>query len=320
MNIVGQSQAIKNLKELILKVADTEATVLICGESGTGKELVANLIHQTSSRAKEPFLPINCGAIPSELLETELFGHEKGAFTGAISNKAGKFEVASNGTIFLDEIGDMPLEMQVKLLRVLQEKKFSKVGGNELISTNSRIIAATNQNLEELVKNNKFREDLFYRINVVPITIPPLRDRKEDIDCLIENSIKILKEKNLQLNFSDDALDFLIKYDWPGNIRELHNLLERVAVLHNDELINVDIISKHIVPPTALSSINIANNVNHLDLTLGFDLKEYLEKIEVCIINKALNNTNNVVTHAAKNLGLRRTTLIEKIKKYQINK
>lgn len=330
MEIVGKSKVVAKLKDIINKVAITESTVLITGESGTGKELVANLIHKQSNRSENLFIPINCAAIPSNLLESELFGHVKGAFTGAINDKIGKFELANNGTIFLDEIGDMPIDMQVKLLRVLQEKNFTKVGGNNVLSTNTRILAATNKDLSSLVLENKFREDLYYRLNVLPINVPTLRERREDIILLIEYFITSLESKNLNISISSEAICKLLDYSWPGNIRELQNFIERLSVMHNGELITGNIANKYIE--------ELSNNLykpqedkvgffekldNWCDddnVPKDFDLKRYLELIEVKLINKALSNSNNIVAKAARDLGLRRTTLIEKIRKYKINK
>lgn len=246
--LVGKSLCIQRIKRLIRKVAACESTVLIEGESGTGKEIIANSIHQLSPRGKMPFIPINCGAIPSELVESELFGHEKGAFTGAATRRVGRFELAQLGTLFLDEIGDMPLSMQVKLLRVIQERKFERIGGHTAIYSDVRIIAATNKNLKTLVEKNLFREDLFYRLHVFPIQVEPLRERTEDIPLLIDFYLeKISKRIPHGTIFSPDAIDLLTQYPWPGNVRELENFLERVIILHRDQLIT-DTMLKTIYP------------------------------------------------------------------------
>jgi len=236
LGIIGRSPAISRVFDAIRKVADTDSTVLISGESGTGKELVARAIHQMSVRTKGPMIPVNCGAIPAELLESELFGHIKGAFTGAISNRQGRFELAQSGSIFLDEIGDMPPMLQVKLLRVLQERRFEPVGATKAIHADVRIIAASNKDLEESVQNKTFREDLFYRLNVIPIHVPSLRERKSDIPLLVEAFAKQFNlEKKRKVGFANpEVIDLLLRYDWPGNVRELENLIERLVVFCGD--------------------------------------------------------------------------------------
>ncbi len=239
-NLIGKSPAITFINNMIEQVANTTASVLISGESGTGKEVIARNIHAQSNRSDKPFIPINCGAIPSELLESELFGHEKGAFTGAISSRQGRFELAEGGVIFLDEIGDMPLSMQVKLLRVLQEHTYEKVGGNRINKTNVRVIAATHRRLEDLIKEGKFREDLYYRLNVFPIEISPLRERREDIALLINELIeRIEKESRGSVRLTRQAIKMLSLYDWPGNVRELANLIERLAILYPMNVVDV---------------------------------------------------------------------------------
>ena len=238
--LVGQGKAITNVRRLIEQVATTDASVLILGESGTGKEVVARAIHELSNRKNKAFVPVNCGAIPSELLESELFGHEKGAFTGAISAHEGRFELAEGGTIFLDEIGDMPLQMQVKLLRVLQERQFERVGSNKPIKANVRVIAATHQNLEKMVEEKQFRQDLFYRLNVFPIETPPLRDRADDIPLLVQELVnRHSKEQNATIKFTQRAMLELMSCKWPGNVRELSNLVERLLILHPNEVVDV---------------------------------------------------------------------------------
>ena len=236
--LIGQSQVIRELKAMIMQVARSDTTVLVLGQSGTGKDIIASCIHQASERRSNPLVPINCGAIPSELMESELFGHEKGAFTGALSRRPGRFEIANNGTLFLDEIGDMPLPMQVKLLRVIQERKVERIGGNNTIDVNVRIIAATHKNLENMINEHQFREDLYYRLNVFPIYVPSLNERKEDIPYLIDYQLdKIYDRLKHRVAFTDDAIQLMCDYTWPGNIRELQNFLERMVILYPDHVI-----------------------------------------------------------------------------------
>ncbi len=240
-NLIGRSPAMSRVKKLILQVAPTDATVLILGESGTGKEVIAQAIHRVSARCEKPFVPINCGAIPGELLESELFGHEKGAFTGAITARKGRFEMAEKGTLFLDEIGDMPLPMQVKLLRVLQERTFERIGSNKSITCDVRVIAATHQNLESRIEEGEFREDLFYRLNVFPIEVPPLRERKEDIPLLLSHLFNQIAARGFETpSLDDDALRALQYYPWPGNVRELSNLAERLSILYPGGTVGYD--------------------------------------------------------------------------------
>jgi len=316
MEIVGNSNAIQAVKDLIQQVAKTQASVLIYGESGTGKELIARRIHQCSLRAAGPFVAINCAAIPADLLESELFGHEKGAFTGAASVRQGRFEIANNGTIFLDEIGDMPLTMQVKLLRVLQEQTFERVGSNKNMQTNVRVIAATNQNLSQQITAGKFREDLFYRLNVFPIFVPALRERVVDVPLLIAKTIANLSATIAVCNFSEAAIVAMQEYAWPGNVRELINIVERLCILYPGQTVDVQQLPEQVLIAKALANFDQVILTNNM-LQPGFDLKQYLENIEWHIINAALARTNQIVTHAARILGLRRTTLIEKINKYQ---
>ena len=240
IDIIGESKAIKKVFDLIDKVADSDSTVLICGESGTGKEVVAKRIHFQSQRADKPFIPINCGAIPEALLESELFGHEKGAFTGAINTRLGRFELANGGTLFFDEIGEMPYPLQVKLLRAIQEREFERIGGTKSIQVDVRILAATNIDLEQAVLEKRFRTDLFYRLNVIPLTLPSLKDRKEDIPLLIAFFLgKFNQRKQTAITgISDDAMRLLMAYPWPGNIRELENIVERVVVLRGEGVVS----------------------------------------------------------------------------------
>jgi sigma-54 specific flagellar transcriptional regulator A len=337
MDIIGNSAKIKEVKELIAQVAKTNASVLIFGESGTGKELIANNIHLASNRATHHFIPINCGAIPSELLESELFGYEKGAFTGAVNSRLGRFEIANQGSIFLDEIGDMPAPMQVKLLRVLQERNFERVGGVKTIQVDVRVIAATNKDLEEEIKNGRFREDLFYRLNVFPIKVPPLRERKEDILLIIDYTLKCLKEYMPIAQFTAEAMQTLIDYPWPGNVRELTNILERVCIMYPNQVISAQQLPEKILHHEHLTTVtnkkpelapsSKRDDFSHVLLTKknallveGFDLRQYMLETEVKLINDALSIANGVVSHAAKLLNVRRTTLVEKMKKYGISR
>lgn len=321
--LIGNSSSIKQVKELIRRVAHQSTTTLILGESGTGKELVARLLHETSSRAQGPFIAINCAAIPLELLESELFGHEKGAFTGAIATRQGRFELAKGGTLFLDEIGDMPSTMQAKLLRVLQEKVFERVGGNRLINADVRVIAATHQNLQACVKRGTFREDLFYRLHIFPIEIAPLRERKGDIPILINHFLEKTTEAEAScIQFSKEAMDYLEAYSWPGNVRELLNFVERMKILHPAEMLTHSQVEEHLGGfeekhgDKELMVIQSAEFPEQKD----FDLKEYLNEVELEYITQALKENDWVVTKAAKRLGLRRTTLVEKMKKFGIEK
>ena len=330
-SLVGNSRSILEVRKLIEQVADSDATVLILGESGTGKEVVARNLHYHSARRDKPFVPINCGAIPGELLESELFGHEKGAFTGALNARRGRFELAEGGTLFLDEIGDMPMAMQVKLLRVLQEKTYERVGSNKEITADVRVIAATHQNLEELIKEGKFREDLYYRLNVFPIEMPPLRDRIDDVPLLVNELIARMEhEKRGSVRFTPACMIALCQYRWPGNVRELSNLLERMVIMYpygvvdvsdlpakfrpgrsKDDLppVNID---QHFVPSTDLPSSRLPRD--------GLDLKEHISSVECQLIQQALEEADGVVAHAAKRLKMRRTTLVEKLRKYGLQR
>jgi transcriptional regulator with GAF, ATPase, and Fis domain len=242
IDFIGESPAIRRVAELVEKVADNDSTVLLCGESGTGKEVIAKTIHYQSLRADKPFIPINCGAIPEALLESELFGHEKGAFTGANNIRMGRFELANNGTLFLDEIGEMPYPLQVKLLRVIQELEFERIGGTRSIRVDVRIIAATNIDLERAVLEKRFRNDLFYRLNVIPVTLPPLRQRKEDIPLLVAHFLERFNQKKQKkvIGFSSEAMALLLAYPWPGNVRELENIVERTVVLKDEGEVTPD--------------------------------------------------------------------------------
>lgn len=328
MEVIGNSKSIQQIKKLIAQVSKSNATVLITGESGTGKELIAQLIHHQSLRCQKAFVPVNCGAIPSELLESELFGHEKGAFTGAIQSRAGRFELAQCGTIFLDEIGDMPLVMQVKLLRVLQERSFERVGGTKTIASDVRVIAATHQQLDKQIAEGQFREDLFYRLNVFPIHLPALRERKEDIPLLIEHFLQNRPAHESRFSsLSTEAYQCLMDYPWPGNVRELANIVERLCILYPDKVVELNQLPEKILMPVKnqhlskhLQGFDETVMVNHHIFTDGFDLKHHLEDLEQTLIHQALIETHWVVTGASKKLGIRRTTLVEKMKKYSIQK
>ncbi|CUQ67092.1 sigma-54-dependent transcriptional regulator [Candidatus Nitrospira inopinata] len=312
--LVGASEPIRQVLDFVRKVADSDSTVMIQGESGTGKELVARMLHFNSLRRDRPLVPVNCGAIPENLLESELFGHEKGAFTGATHTRMGRFELANGGTIFLDEIGEMSLPLQVKLLRVLQERAFERVGGNRTIQVDVRIVAATNQDLEALVEERRFRQDLFYRLNVIPIVIPPLRDRRSDIPLLIDHFLaRFNQTKHTHITgISHEALRLLSQYDWPGNIRELENLVERMAVLKKQGELSVsDLPEKISRKPQSLEPkeqfIRFTED--------GINLMREVEQYENHLIIEALRKANGVTTRAAQLLQLNRTTLVEKLKR-----
>jgi len=330
-SLVGTSRRVQSVRQLMEQVADKEVSVLITGESGTGKEVVARNLHYHSSRRDKPFVPVNCGAIPAELLESELFGHEKGAFTGAITARVGRFEMAEGGTLFLDEIGDMPLNMQVKILRVLQERTFERVGSNRTQSADVRVIAATHKHLEDMIESGDFREDLYYRLNVFPIEMPALRDRVEDIPLLINELIsRMEKEKRGSLRMNSAAIMSLCRHDWPGNVRELANLVERLSIMHPYGVIGVQELPKKFryvddydenrpVEDTGMPS-GIPGLVG-LDAPAllpvnGIDLKDYLSNLEKQLIQQALDEAGGVVARAAEKLRIRRTTLVEKVRKY----
>jgi sigma-54 specific flagellar transcriptional regulator A len=359
----GNSEAIRHVNRLIRQVAGFDSNVLILGESGTGKEVVARAIHDCSQRRGRPFIPINCGAIPGELLESELFGHEKGAFTGALATRKGRFEVAEGGTIFLDEIGDMNSTMQVKLLRVLQERMFERVGSCQPQRCNVRIIAATHCDLEQAIIKGSFREDLYYRLNVVPIDMPPLRERREDLPALLEDlAQRIQTTRRPLVQFSAEAVDALRIYRWPGNVRELGNLIERMSIQCPARAVGVaDLPPRYrpvgwtpgaepasetllaaapaaavLAPALEALAEEIQERIGHADETEGelgcieprfadalladipdgFDLRQYLEALEQRLIARALESSGGTVAQAARVLGLRRTTLVEKLRKY----
>ena len=329
-SLSGNSRATRRINKLVEQVANTEATVLILGESGTGKEVVARKLHYHSSRRGKPFVPVNCGAIPADLLESELFGHEKGAFTGAISARKGRFELAEGGTLFLDEIGDMSMHMQVKILRVLQERTFERVGGSKTLHCDVRIIAATHRDLEQAIQDGNFREDLFYRLNVFPIDMPPLRERAEDIPVLVTDLIRrIENEKRGSVRLTPAAVTALTHYTWPGNVRELANLIERLAILYPYGVVDVmDLPEKfregyaaagNPEPTPAVTLPGGEPDTVAVEPRLpsgGIDLKSHLAEMEQSLIRQALEESDGVVAHAAKKLNMRRTTLVEKLRKY----
>lgn len=356
-SMVGQSPSISTVRHLIEQVSGTEASVLVLGESGTGKEVVARNLHYHSPRRKGPFVPVNCGAIPADLLESELFGHEKGAFTGAITARKGRFELAQGGTLFLDEIGDMPMPMQVKLLRVLQERCFERVGGNQSIKADVRIVAATHRNLDEMIERGIFREDLYYRLNVFPIEMPALRERKQDIPLLLQELLARMEaEGSSRVRLTPRAVNSLMEHHWPGNVRELANLIERLMILFPSESVDVN----HLPMKYRYSDIPEFQPENHCKQTVeeqeqsaladmfanfnesgsashpqtsqsfgtvsndlpedGLNLKEMLADVEVNMICQALEAQNSVVARAADMLGMRRTTLVEKMRKYNLSK
>lgn len=330
-SLVGNSRTVRHVRKLVEQVANSDANVLILGESGTGKEVVARNLHYHSARRNKPFVPINCGAIPSELLESELFGHEKGAFTGAITARQGRFELAEGGSLFLDEIGDMSLHMQVKLLRVLQERIFERVGSNKPITADVRIIAATHRNLEEQIKAGQFREDLYYRLNVFPIEMPPLRERKDDIPLLINELITRMEhEKRGSVRLTPQAVMSLCNYHWPGNVRELANLIERLVIMHPFGVVDLyDLPEKFRLDKGEMVSAMPADM--ELDMSYdpwavprlpreGLDLKEHINNLEYNLIKQALDDAGGIVAHAANRLKLRRTTLVEKMRKYGLQR
>lgn len=331
-NIVGTSDEIRHVLGMVERVADSDSTVLISGESGTGKELIAKAVHYNSPRANKPFVPVNCGAIPAELLESELFGHVKGAFTGAIANRQGRFDLANGGTLFLDEIGELPLALQVKLLRVLQERRFEPVGSMKTHEADVRIIAATNVDLAKAVAKGTFREDLFYRLNVIPVRLPSLKERKSDIPLLLHHFLQMSNDrvaeragpnrKARQLSgFSPDAMTSLMNHPWPGNIRELENLVERLAVLKGEGLVEIGDLPEHYQISMASASMSVSlgtsdMSMDSLDLPeSGLDFNSAVDAYENALILQALEKTGWNRNQAAALLKLNRTTLVEKIKK-----
>ena len=329
--IIGESPALAEVFGMLAKVAPTDSTVLVSGESGTGKELLVRALHGNSRRKDQPFVPVNCGAIPKELLESELFGHEKGAFTHAIRSRPGRFELADGGTIFLDEIGEMDLSLQVKILRALQEKEIERVGGTQVKKVDVRVVAATNRDLEAEVAAGRFREDLYYRLNVIPMHLPPLRDRGHDIMLLGEHFLKrFCRDKDRALlRVKDEALEMLLSYSWPGNVRELENFMERLSILCDSDAVTPDDLPEKIWKdvgkgekkkpvPAAPMPVGFAwpRLKDMQDKSSG--LKDFLELIEEKLMLEALEQADGVKNQAAELLGIKRTTLIEKLKKRKL--
>ena len=339
-SIIGNSQGIRDVFGVVEKAAASDSTVMIFGESGTGKELIARALHQNSKRESKPFIAVNCGAIPDGLLESELFGYEKGAFTGASHTRIGRLELANEGTVFLDEIGDMPTALQVKLLRVLAEQEIDRLGGSKPVKVNVRFITATHRNLEDAIKEGKFREDLYYRLNIIPIVIPPLRDRKSDIPLLVQNFLKKCNENQDQQAkvISDETIQMLANYSWPGNIRELGNFIERMVVLSMGGNITprdlpekvLGEVPRENLPPMEKSGCELSPTEmlqNGLEQSFfiglpegGINLKNAVEEFERGLITEALEKTNWVKNKAAGLLELNRTTLVEKIKKMDLKR
>ena len=324
--IIGQSSSLRDLFKVITKVAPTDSTVLVTGESGTGKEVLVRALHANSLRADKPFIPINCGAIPRELLESELFGHEKGAFTHAIRSKPGRFELGDTGTVFLDEIGEMDLPLQVKILRVLQEREIERVGGTGVRKVDVRIIAATNRDLEEEVRAGRFREDLYYRLNVIPLHIPPLRERGRDILILADFFLHKFCEakQRAALGLNHEVQKALSAYSWPGNVRELENFMERLSILCDSEVVGIEDLPRKILdhagvapppPPVALAEAGFRwpTLADLAEKSMG--LKDFMDTLEEKLLIEALGKASGVKNQAAELLGIKRTTLIEKLKK-----
>jgi DNA-binding NtrC family response regulator len=316
-DIIGESKAISKIKDLIDKVAPTQSRVLITGENGTGKELVAKWIHEKSPRSSAPFIEVNCSAIPTNLLESELFGHEKGAFTGASDQRIGKFEQADGGTLFLDEIGDMSLEAQAKVLRALQESTITRVGGNESISVDVRILAATNKDLEKEIKEGNFREDLFHRVTVIPIKVPPLRERKEDIPLIAEACLKNLKERDISfssISFSKKGLKALKKKEWTGNVRELQNAVERLGILASEDEITEESVND-VLKTRDLKAGDLGKIADETD-----DFQDFKETAERLFLVKQLEKNDWNVSQTAETIGIQRSHMYNKMKKYNIER
>ena len=316
-NIIGDSPQMHKVFRVIEKVADTDSTVLILGESGTGKELVAKAIHYNSMRRDKPLIPVNCGAIPEDLLESELFGHEKGAFTNAIRTCIGRFEMSNGGTIFLDEIAEMSPHLQVKLLRILQEQEFERLGGTKTIKCDIRVIAATNKDLDKLVLENEFREDLYYRLRVIPLEIPPLRERRSDIPLLIRHFMDLMiKTRGKEIKgVSKDVIKAFMNYDWPGNVRELENIIERMVILTDADELTIQDVPDKILQKQRSEEIGPSMIPDD-----GFSLNNAINEYERLLIIRALEKADWVKNRAAKLLNMNRTTLVEKIKKQGIEK
>ena len=317
--IVGDSPVIQQVLGTVMKVSATDSSVLIYGESGTGKELVARAIHRQSSRSEGPFVRVNCGALPRELVESELFGHEKGAFTSAVRQKKGRFELAQGGTIFLDEIADLPLDTQVNLLRVLQEKEFDRVGGEHTLTADVRVVAATNRNLKQMVGENEFREDLYYRLDVIPIQLPPLRERREDIPALVAHVLaKKCREINVSMRrLTEEALQLLCQYPWPGNVRELENIIERTVVLVDDDTIGANDLPLELVPDL---DVGLEEELVESDVSdPNAPMTQRLEQLEQEMIERAMQDARGVKTQAAERLGIKTSALYYKLDKYGID-
>ena len=315
-HIIGTSRSMEDIFKMVRQIADSKTTVLIMGESGTGKELISRSIHYNSNRRNFPFVTINCAAIPETLIESELFGHEKGAFTNAIEKKLGRFEIAHQGTLFLDEIGELSLATQAKILRFLEEREFNRVGGSKTIKVDVRLITATNKDLTQHIKKGSFREDLYYRINVVPIIIPPLRERRDDIPLLIDHFVKKFNKENTKnvKGVSKEALDLMMNYDWPGNVRELENLIERVIALTSNEHIQANEL------PFSLINISKMNGLKEYILNGKVSFLQAEEEFERGVILDALKRANYVQSHAAEMLGISRRILKYKMDKLGIGK
>lgn len=322
-SLVGESNAIQEIYNTIDKVAQTDSTVLITGESGTGKELIARAIHEKSSRANQPLIVVNCGAIPNELLEAELFGHIKGAFTGATNNRIGRFEAANGGTIFLDEVGELPLALQVKLLRVIQTKQFEAIGSSKTVEVDVRIIAATNRDLEEAVRNKEFRDDLYYRLNVIPVKMPTLRERRTDIPLLVNHFIGQFNQVTGHAVEapSGEIMEALLAYDWPGNIRELENLMERLVILKGQGTVDLGDLPHRIFQrfadgrPNGTAAMSECEYPRMVLPANGVDLKAIVTAFENHLIDQALARTGNNKNRASELLQMNRTTLVEKLRK-----
>jgi len=311
-HLIGEHPLIQKITQLVRKVATTDATILIMGESGTGKELIARAVHALSPRVDRPFIPVNCGAIPAELLESEMFGHERGAFTGAIGQRAGMFQLANGGTIFLDEVGEMSATLQVKLLRVLQDREIRPVGADRVFKVDVRVLAASNKDLAAEVEEGNFREDLFYRLQVIPIVMPPLRERRSDIPLLTSHFLEKhnRKRSGRPARIVEEAMVHLWEYDWPGNVRELENLLERLVILSEDGVIGVE----HL-PPSIRSFISEKKIPRPTLGEEGLDLNTAVEEFENRLIEEALRRTKGNKQAAARLLGLKRTTLVAKLRR-----
>ena len=335
LSIIGESKPIRDVFDVVARAASSHSTIMIYGESGTGKELIARALHMNSPRASKPFIAVNCGAIPHELLESELFGYEKGSFTGAVNTRIGRMELANQGTIFFDEIGDMPTSLQVKLLRVLAAREIDRIGSTKPTPIDIRVITATHRNLEESIKEGSFREDLFYRLNIIPINLPPLRERKTDIPLLADHFLKQFNRTAIPKTISDEAMQFLVNYSWPGNIRELANFIERMVVLSIGSTITPRDLPEKVLGDTPkekwqpLEEDEEGNPAQILQQSLrqsfhvgipeeGINLKKTVEEFEKELLLEALEKTGWVKNKAANLLGLNRTTLVEKLKKMKI--